>query len=89
MEQMLLVERLVRAKKHVADSRRRLDCQRELVTLIKESGRGAETAENLLRQLAAAYALNLAKLQRIRASFARLNAAADAASHTDHRSRRI
>jgi hypothetical protein len=34
----LLLERLARAEKHVANGRRRLDCQRELVLLIKESG---------------------------------------------------
>jgi hypothetical protein len=70
-----LVERLAQAEKHVADGRRRLDCQRELVLLIKESGRDTQAAENLLEQLAAAHALNLAKLKRVQAALERLNAA--------------
>lgn len=80
MEQVLLLERLARAEKHVADGRRRLDCQRELVMLIKESGRDAEDAENLLQQLAAAHALNFAKLQRARAALARLKTSLDTGS---------
>jgi len=77
MEQTLLFERLARAEKYVADGRRRLDCQRELILLIKESGRNAEDAENLLEQMAAAHALNRAKLRRVKAAIGRLNACGD------------
>jgi len=87
MEQILLSERLTRAQKYVADGRRRLDCQRELVGLIKESGRDAEDAENLLEQIAAAHALNLAKLRRLKAAIARLKASGDAPSSSNRQAR--
>jgi hypothetical protein len=76
MEQILLLGRLAQAEQRVADGLRRLNYQRELVMLIRESGRHAENAEDLMRELATAHAWNLAKLQRVRAALARSGYAA-------------
>jgi hypothetical protein len=77
MEQALLLERLARAEKQVAGGRRRLNCQRELVLLIKVTGRDAKDEENLLQQLAATHAFDLAKLQRVKSALAHVEVRGD------------